>query len=442
MRNVLAVGLLTAAISACGKDTVDTGDDVDAAAGNFPPPRIIPGGGIGDGAIDGVVNLYVIDDATRRPIAGAAVRVGTLDGTTDATGLFVARGVVGPQTVAVKAPAYRAAVWIGGNGANMTVNLEAADPASSPSATVSGQIAGFGAITVAAGHTKDAIVGYAQTDDLGDPANSIAQSNNSNACFVRAAGQDCPFTIKVRPGKGALIAAIFDRDLNGTPTDFDDDKVAIIRWAYLRGLDVAAGATQTGKELAVLAPAQQQTVFVDFGSPPLAFAGGLLGIELGDEGVFQLPAFATRTENTFLAPRLDAIGATAYRLTGISSDADPATQQSVVLRRDQTGSTVTAGTWLPVPSGVTVNRTGGSWTSVSGATVHSLDFDQGSTRVLSVTVFDGSTKATIPDLIAVPSGSLKVTVNAIGAPGLDVSSFSLDADVKKLVQVAASISQL
>src|ERR1043165_5454588 len=97
MQTSVRIGLALCVLVACGDDSGMATPD--SPTGNRPPPRVIPGGGIGDGAIDGVVNLYVMDDATRTPLANATVRVGTLDGTTDATGLFVAEGVVGPQTV-------------------------------------------------------------------------------------------------------------------------------------------------------------------------------------------------------------------------------------------------------------------------------------------------------------------------------------------------------
>ncbi len=89
-----------------------------------------------------------------------------------------------------------------------------------------------------------------------------------------------------------------------------------------------------------------------------------------------------------------------------------------------------------------VTRTGASWTNAAGGTVHAIEISSGTTRALNVTVFDGATRITIPDLIALPSGSLSVTVNAIGAPGLDVGNFALDADEDKLVQVAGQIIQL
>src|SRR5262245_52850291 len=121
MRSLGCVGLFVCLIAGCGDDG---GVSPDTQTGNHPPPRLIPGGGIGDGAIDGVVNLYVIDDSTHAPIEGATVRVGDIEGTTDTTGLFIANGVVGPQTVLAKKAAMRSEMWIGANGANITMALQ------------------------------------------------------------------------------------------------------------------------------------------------------------------------------------------------------------------------------------------------------------------------------------------------------------------------------
>lgn len=443
MRTPILCSLLAASFCACGNDE-ELPPDPDE--GNRPPPRIIAGGGIGDGPIDGVVNLHVLDDATRAPIAGASVRIGELDGTTDAAGLFIAEGVVGPQTVTVKAGAYRAELWVGANGANMTVNLVKADRGAPESGVLAGQIAGFAGLTVPAGHAKDAVVLYSQTADLGDPANELP--NDLNGCFVRLAGQDCTFTLRSRTGRVALIAAIFDRDLNGTPAMFDDDRLTLIAWAIRRNVSVSAGTTPvTGMDLTLLPPGELQTVTIDFGAAPLAQAAALVGLDLGDEGVLQLPAFVVRPAGsappaTLLAPRPAAVSATGYRLTAISTDAQPATQQSIVLRKGQPGPTLSAGEWLAAPTGVSITRAGASWTATAGATVHGVEYRAGTTEALSVTVLDGSTRFTIPDLIALPTGSLTATANAIGAPGLDVTSFSLDADEDKLVQVAGRTTEL
>ena len=429
-------------MSACGNDS-DPGPD--GASGNFPPPRVIPGGGIGDGAIDGVVNLYVIDDATRSPIANAAVRVGTLDGTTDSTGLFVANDVHGPQTVVAKASGYRSEVWVGANGANITIDLLAGNAASPDHATVTGQIAGWTGLTVPAGHAKVGVVGYSQLDDLGDAANEIATPNDGNVCITVGAADPCNFTVQTRTGKLALIASVFDRDLKGT-ADPNDDTMTLIGWAARQGVSTTANATVTGQDLTLVAGGSQATITVNFGAPPSALAtvAGLVGVDIGDEGVIQLPSLVTPTQSSFLAPKLGAFAnATGYRLTGFASDgqATPAAQ-SVVLRRGQTGPAIDAGTWLAPPTGATASRTTASWSNVAGATVHGIEYQQGATRVLNVTILDGSTQLTLPDLITLPSGTLTVEITGIGAPGLDLGNFSLDADRDKLAQAAGATVQV
>src|SRR5580698_9460231 len=92
-----------------------------ACGGNDPSPRVIAGGGIGDGAIDDVANVYVIDNLSYKPIAGATVEIAGKDLTTDSTGLAIFHGLNGPQTVIVQAAGYRGEVWQDANGANMTV---------------------------------------------------------------------------------------------------------------------------------------------------------------------------------------------------------------------------------------------------------------------------------------------------------------------------------
>ena len=67
------------------------------------------------------------------------VRVGDIDGTTDATGLFVAEGVVGPQTVIVKATGMRLMPWMKAecsmSGGALTW-MSGSRPSSSPNMTL------------------------------------------------------------------------------------------------------------------------------------------------------------------------------------------------------------------------------------------------------------------------------------------------------------------
>ncbi len=401
-------------------------------------PRVIAGGGIGDGPVDGVLNLYVIDDVSRQPIANATVRVGTLDGTTDSTGLFVAQGVTGPQTIAVKAPGHRSEVWVGANGANVTVDLVQANDATPASGTLMGSITNFASLTVAAGHAKLVMATYSQTDDLGDPANEIAQPANQNICVGTTT---CNFTVTSRTGKVAVVAAIFDRDLKGTPTDPSDDTQVFLGWAVKTGLTVSSGASQS---VALDIVSQTQDVTVSFGTPPsgLSQVGALVNIDSPDGTIPLASMVATPAAPTVKVPRLDAIASGAtYRLIGVASDGAANGAQSIVLRRGLTSTSLAAGDWLAPPTG-SPTRSGGSWTAPSAATAVGIEYKQGATKALNISVLDGSTSVTIPDLITLPSGSLTVGLQAIGAPGLDVTNFSLDADKTKLVMVGGSTTEL
>jgi len=438
MRGRILSCLVATAIGACTKETPNPSPD--APPGNRPPPRVIPGGGIGDGAINGVVNLYVIDDKTRLPVPNATVRVGTVDGVTDTTGLFVAQGVVGPQTVSAKATGFRAELWFGADGANLTMNLQPSVQAAPTHADLSGQITGFSGITVPAGHVAVAKVLYSQSDDLGDPANSIATAGDTNNCGPPS----CAFKVTVRTGRIGLIAAIFDLDRKGTPNDTSDDTMTLIRWAWRPGITVSDRANLTGQDLALIDASNASQLTVDFGAPPSALTtvAGLVGLDTADDGVYQLPLFRTPSDAAILAPKLTSINATGYRLTAIASNSNgPDAIQSIVLRRALTGSTLAAGAWLPPPASVALSRTTASWGAASATSVIGIEYTQGSatvTHLLNVTVFDGSTSVTIPALVALPTtGVLDAKLSAIAATGLDVHNFALDADRTKLDRVAA-----
>ena len=431
MRTPILGCLITATIlTACGDD-----------GSSKVPPRVIEGGGIGDGPIDGVANIYVIDDKTREPIAGATVKVGTVEGMTDDEGLFIIEGVTGPQTIVVKAATFRSEMWLGANGTNMTFNLESGTDPIAPKATLTGSI-DLSSIQIPAGHLKVGIVAYSQTDDLGDPDNEIKTLDDKNICIggTMANPMPCNFTIDTRGGRVALIAAIYDRNLNGTPNNFDDDTSTLIRWAYRGGITVTPGVNQSAQDLTLIDVGMMNNVTVDFGSPPsgLQTVGAIIGIDVGTDGVFQVPIFRTPTDATLLTPKLAQFSGATYRLTAIATNGtDPATTESIVLHRGLSTTTLAAGTWLTPPASPTVSRTMASWATVTGATVHSVEYTQGVANLLNVTSFDGTTEVMIPDIVALPSGPLTVKVNAIGAEGLDVMDFSLDADRDKLDKVAA-----
>lgn len=430
MSRLILIGLVVGATIGCGSDSKS---GPDAYTGNHPPPRVIPGGGIGDGAVDGVVNLYVIDDVTRAPVAGATVRVGGLDGTTDATGLFVANDLAGPQTVAVAASGYRSELWLGANGANMTIDVKPAVDPPLTHANLSGSITGFDAVTVPTGHHKAAIVAYSQDDKAIDAENNLATANSANICDTGVANGGCDFTITARTGHVALIAMILDHDLNGTPLNPADDKYTIIGWAGRTGLVVADGADQVNVTLSMVPVGQLQQVTVAIGQPPLAQTGALVGLELGADGVAYLPMPLYATAPTILAPSLAAFPGATYRMVGFSSDGaatNPA--QAAVELRAQTATSLSAPAWLAPPSTLSLTRTGGSWDALPGALVQGATYDTATTHLLSVTAFDGSTTFTISDVVALPAtGTL--TAKGTGLAGtLDLTNFAIDADLAKV----------
>ncbi|MEO8699173.1 MAG: hypothetical protein ABI867_03990 [Kofleriaceae bacterium] len=395
------------------------------------------------------MNLYVIDDASRDPISGAEVRVGTVSGTTDATGLFVAEGVTGAQDVVVVAPAHRKEFWVGANGANMTVNLEVDNTGAPASATVTGSIPNLVTSPLPANVVRIGIVQYSQSDDTGDPANELPQAvvNNlpQNICVAVATTDPCTFTISARVGKLALVALVIDIDNKGTPADTDDTQT-FVGWAVRQGITTTAGGTVTGQTLSLIPAGMQQTITTSFGSPPasLGMRAAVVGLEIGDEGILPLTT-VTPAGPSFQGPTLAGVsGATAYRLIGFATDgATTDTKQSIVIRHGLAGPTLEAGTWLAPPTGVTISKASATWTNVEGATVHGIEIKQGATAILNVTVVDNTkTAITIPSEIVLPSGSLSAEVTGIGATGLDINDFELDRDRDKLDRVAGQAKTL
>jgi hypothetical protein len=361
--------------------------------------------------------------------------------------LFVAEGVVGPQTVVAKATGMRAEMWIGANGANMTMSLRASTDPAPTKANLSGSIVGFDTITVPAGHNKTAIVSYSQDDRLGDAANNIETPFNQHICSTAMPTGGCTFTVTTRTGAVALIAAIYDHDTNNTPLNGSDDTFTLIGWATKTGLNVQNGVDQTGIQMSLVDVANLGNVTVGFGTPPAAMpnVAAIVGIELGAAGTLQLlPQILTPTAPTTLAPRLTAFTGATYRLTALANNGSTATaSQSVKLIRGQTATTLDAGAWLGVPASATLTRTGASWTPIDGALVQGVEYDlPDKTRLLSVTAMDGSTSFTIPELVALPATGTLIARSTALMGSLDLTNFSIDADLAKITGFSAQPIQI
>jgi hypothetical protein len=399
-----------------------------AACSNDVDPRVIPGGGIGDGEIDGEVNVSVVDEADVA-IAGALVEVGGKQQTTDSKGLVVFSDVEGEQTIAVKANGFRSAVWVGANGANVTIALRATG-VEPDSATLSGMITGWDAITVPTGHVKAAIVLYSQSSEFGARANDLQTPAMGNVCI---GGTTCNWTLVSRTGPVTVTAAIVDRDGKGTPLDPSDDTQSIIGWAYKTSVMVEDGVNQSGLTLAMVETGNLEAMTIDEGTPPagLTEVTSVAGIELSRDEIVQLPVFINTDPSMLLAPKRTVFGGTAtYRLTAIAqTTAGGMGAQSIVLRQGLTTAALTAGTWLVTPTSVMITRTNASWSPVSGASLHSVTWADATGELLEITVLTPKTASVdVPPVVALPtSGTLTARITAIGAD-LDPNDFSLEDD--------------
>jgi hypothetical protein len=339
----------------------------------------------------------------------------------------------------VNAVGYRSAVWVGANGANVTIPIRPLDPPAPDQATLSGSIPGWDTITVAPNHLKAAIVLYSQTDDLDDEGNSIATPNGGNICGV--ALPTCTWTLAARTGPLTIVAMIIDRDTKGTPAG-TDDTTAVIGWAT-RTVTVERGVNQSGLELAMVEAGNLENVSIDFGAPPagLTQTNAIVGIEVSDDEVIQLPLFLATSTQALLAPKPSVFGAGAtYRLTAVAQTASGEDgAQSIVLRRGDRDAQLAAGTWLVPPTGLDVTRTRASFEPVAGAKLHTIAWeDAGGRTLLEISVLDGKqTAVDVPSLVALPtSGALTARVSGIGAD-LDLGDFSLEEDADLLHGIAA-----
>lgn len=413
---------------------------VSACGGGGTDPRLIAGGGIADGDIDGKVFVHIIDDSNDAPLANAGVQIGSQMEITDSKGFVEFGDVDGPQTIAVKLQGYRPTVWAFANGKNVTIPLTRS--ANVPQATLSGSITGWDPGGLGAGRIKGAAVLYSQTDNLGGADNEIDTPNMMNIC----GGPACNWTVNTRAGTVSLVAAIIDVDTKGTISQADDT-ISTIGWATKTGITVEAGVNQTGLALTIVEAGNLENLTIDYGTPPAALTqkGALIGIAISDDEIVQLPQFDPMA-TSLLAPKPSVFGATAgLRLTAVAQTAvGDLGAQSIVLRRNLSGPTLAAGSWLVPPVGVTATRTSASWQLVSGAKLHQVQYvDAAGTNLLEITVFDDkATSVDVPLIVALPvSGALTARVSGIGAD-IDPQDFSLEEDEEKLFAVAAQATQI
>ena len=446
---------------ACGGDSAPRG------------PHVVPGGGIGDGPISGRLAVYVTDDDTEAPVAGAAVRVGgSADpapcmATSDSTGLVLFEApscpsLAGKQTITASAGGYAPSTWIGVNGTNVTMTIRATTRPAVETATVTGTIDGWAGLPAPAqNHQTLGLVSTSQTRDLGAAENEIAQGTRTitvpvigavdipaNACVRNALANDCNFRLTTRTGPQAHFAVIIDQDTKGTPLVDTDDTFTVIGWAVKTGLDFAAGATASGESIPLLADADMQSLSVSMSGPPagLDALGAITLIDLGASGriamALPVPA-AAQTQTTMRVPKLTgALASARYDVIAQARDAaDKALPSTMAwLRGVDIAATVSVPSWLPPPSGLTATGGTYSFSPVTGAALHGAELQTAAgARAWSISIFDGSTSFTLPGLTPdpLPSGMARFEVSALQIPGVDLANVDFDAAVEKLTAISS-----
>ena len=437
-------------------------------------PRLIAGGGVGDGPIAGLLNIYVTDVDTRAPIAAANVRVGAsaaaspCTALTDSTGLAVMNAescpaLRGKQTLTAWAQGHVPSTLIGVNGANVTVTIRATAPAPVETATVTGTITGWdGLAAPATGHQTLGIVGYSQTRDLGDRANELPQGTRpitvtgvgsvgtinvqANVCVRNAAVSDCSWRLTTRTGAQAHYAVVLDQDTKGTPNDDSDDTFTAIGWAVKTGLNFAAGQNASGESLALLGDTEMRTLTVTMTSPPpgLDDVAGFPMIDLGSDGRVPItsPALDLTVTSTRVPALTGALAAASYDLLARAQDAKDKAQPSTLtwLHRVDAAATISVAGWLTPPVGLSAAGGVYSFAPVPGATLHSADLKTtADATVWSVTIFDDTTSFTLPGLTPdpVPTGMVRFDVSALRIPGVGLQDVSFDDAREKITGLSS-----
>jgi hypothetical protein len=441
----LALAALALAAPACSDD-----------GGGDPgtPPALIPGGGVHDPGIDGVVNVYVIDADSDQPIAGASVRVGDVELATDATGLATVTGVTGPQTVLAKATAHATAAWVGVDGANVTIPLDRSPPDSSrpPQAQLTGSIEGW--MTQPNPASDRVIIGlvtYAQDPELGARANQIAQPPSMgtlppSAC-VRTAGPAtaCNWKLNARPGDIALGLTMIEIDTRGT-ADPSDDATAVTGFA-VRPITVVAGENQTGVMMPAAAVDSGVRPTADLGTPPaeLPQVGAQIGLDLGARGVFRVP-LVDPTRGGAKVPSLAIAAGASYELIGVARETggDAFAADSIVIRRGQTDpEALTVGPWLRPPGAIATDRTMVSFTRSGTGALHVVELTNAGLGVegrpvMSIAIFDGSAQVALPTAFSpLPADPMTLKVTALDVGGADLRDFEVDALTAGLTAAAS-----
>jgi len=461
-----ALFVLVAATWSCSDDTTpaddggkEAGTDAggDGAIGNDVAPEKFLGGGTGGGAIDGRLNVYVLESGTDKPLKDAFVMLddgGTDQGTTDQDGLITFRraGLKGPATLTCGLTGHATATVIGLDAANITINLSSRTPPQVDTGTCTGSVKDWDKLPpLVTNHFRIGYAGYLMDKDLGSAENSVAQPPGDLNLY----SPDPPInrtswslTVPARDSLGVYIL-VLDVDTKGTTEDTDDERT-LTHTGIVTGLKVSKGQTVDKIEIPLTPTSEKLKV-----TPPQkpagtdeAFAAAL--VKLTGEDL--LPVFFTAAANEFAVPPLsgDFAGGSYWVLMGAETTGaqeDGRQTESMLIKRDITDTTnPISGTLLDLPSAIKLEGRKLSFTAPAGTLLKSADLYPASSGepYWSVTFVETTpTSFTLPTLPASakveqpPVGKLFLHVGLMEIPGVDVNN----AKFKELGDKVTRMSQ-
>ncbi len=447
------------AAAACGGDDGGAGPDAAPQTNHVDNPQPASGGGVGSGAVNGELNVFVLDARTKAVIEGADVTVvrsaAPLTGKTDSKGLhtFTDAGLAGAQVIAVSAAGHVPATWYGANGAVVTVTLDPTDAAPAPdTAQVSGTMSL--AAPTQANHFSAAIVLYSFTRNLDAPENKIQQPTGPgpndpplDVCVRPLIGSTCSWSLVTRTGAQTHYAIIVDVDTKGTATN-SDDSFTVTGFAGRSGINLTKDQTVTNETLTTLDAGDVATLNVTFpASAPtgLAQVAAIPILQLGDERmIFPLPSISPaassakvpKASGPFAGGKWTVIA--QAKVSGMASD--PA---SSIFKRDlDPAQTVTLGEFPALPTGLAAGGGTFSFAQVAGASLHLAEVDDSTGKPLwKAVVLDATKELSItqtPDPL--PAGSLKLKVVAGSVAGFDAGNFTVDDVIEKIDTLSSQVA--
>jgi hypothetical protein len=386
-------------------------------------PVEVEGGGVTGPAIDGRVNVFVIDDDSDAPIAGAHVEVGAVAGETDEAGLFVATGdLEGPVAITATAAGHVPTTWVGVSATSVTIPLALPlPPADVPEGSVEGTITGWTALAPPDGKGNIALATYTANDDDNDPANDLEQPAGSpppNACVnLGAPDPTCDFTLRTRTGQMMIYALLGTIDAQ--------QNIEIDGFAYQDEVAVGDGEAVDGLALDMVDAADLIAPAVGLPSAPSGTAevAAAMRVDLGADGRMSLPVAGKLVAPV---PSSSVFPEATYDLIGVASAAE-GTAASLQIERRVDPATASLGVFLPLPTGLSTDGSSYAFEQPAGANVALLRVSGPDGRLeWAVAVLDGTTEVVRPESVSLPSETLSFEAQAIEVPGFDPTNFSAD----------------